>query len=71
MIAEGGTERGHGISIARGDSPAGPFETAPQNPLVRHARTYPPRYRTPVTAISSSGPTASGSAYCSACVRAA
>ncbi|WP_456085559.1 family 43 glycosylhydrolase [Microbacterium timonense] len=34
MIAEGGTERGHGVSIARGESPEGPFETAPQNPLV-------------------------------------
>jgi len=34
MIAEGGTERGHGISIARGDSPDGPFEPAPANPLV-------------------------------------
>ena len=32
MIAEGGTERGHGISIARGDSPEGPFEAAPLEP---------------------------------------
>ncbi len=42
MIAEGGTERGHGISIARGDSPAGPFETAPQNPLVSARSTTRP-----------------------------
>ncbi|KJL30607.1 glycoside hydrolase family 43 protein [Microbacterium oxydans] len=42
MIAEGGTERGHGISIARGDSPDGPFETAPQNPLVSARSTIRP-----------------------------
>jgi beta-xylosidase len=40
MIAEGGTERGHSISIARGDSPEGPFESAPANPLVS-ARSTP------------------------------
>lgn len=42
MIAEGGTERGHGISIARGDSPAGPFEPAPANPLVSARSTDRP-----------------------------
>lgn len=42
MIAEGGTERGHGISIARGDSPEGPFETALQNPLVSARSTIRP-----------------------------
>lgn len=40
MIAEGGTERGHSISIARGDAPDGPFEGAPSNPLVS-ARSTP------------------------------
>jgi beta-xylosidase len=40
MIAEGGTERGHSISIARGDSPEGPFTGAPANPLVS-ARSTP------------------------------
>ncbi|WP_241246000.1 glycoside hydrolase family 43 protein [Microbacterium sp. 4R-513] len=40
MIAEGGTERGHAISIARGSSPEGPFEGAPGNPLVS-ARSTP------------------------------
>jgi xylan 1,4-beta-xylosidase len=40
MIAEGGTERGHGISIARGDFPEGPFTGAPGNPLVS-ARSTP------------------------------
>jgi xylan 1,4-beta-xylosidase len=34
MIAEGGTERGHAVTIARGPSPAGPFEPSPRNPLV-------------------------------------
>lgn len=42
MIAEGGTERGHGISIARGDSPEGPFEAAPHNPLVSARSTIRP-----------------------------
>jgi len=40
MIAEGGTERGHSISIARGSSPEGPFTGAPGNPLVS-ARSTP------------------------------
>lgn len=40
LIAEGGTERGHAISIARGASPEGPFEGAPSNPLVS-ARSTP------------------------------
>ena len=34
MIAEGGTERGHAVSIARSASPKGPFEGCPDNPLV-------------------------------------
>lgn len=34
MIAEGGTERGHAATIARGRSPEGPFEGSPYNPLV-------------------------------------
>ncbi|MGU3643753.1 family 43 glycosylhydrolase [Microbacterium sp. C23T] len=42
MIAEGGTERGHGVSIARGDGPEGPFETAPHNPLVTARGTTRP-----------------------------
>ena len=40
MIAEGGTERGHSISIARGPAPDGPFEPAPVNPRVS-ARSTP------------------------------
>ncbi|MGA1836664.1 family 43 glycosylhydrolase [Herbiconiux sp. 11R-BC] len=34
VIAEGGTERGHGVSVARSHSPEGPFETAAGNPLL-------------------------------------
>ena len=34
MIAEGGTERGHGVSFARGPSIEGPFESHPGNPLL-------------------------------------
>jgi hypothetical protein len=34
LIAEGGTERGHAVTIARGPSPSGPFEPCPHNPLL-------------------------------------
>ncbi len=34
MIAEGGTERGHAVSVARGPSPEGPFEGHPGNPVL-------------------------------------
>ncbi|MGY2074411.1 family 43 glycosylhydrolase [Blastococcus sp. SYSU DS0828] len=36
LIAEGGTERGHAVTIARGPSPSGPFEPCPWNPLLTH-----------------------------------
>ena len=36
LIAEGGTERGHAVTIARGPSPAGPWEPCPSNPLLTH-----------------------------------
>jgi xylan 1,4-beta-xylosidase len=36
MIAEGGTERGHAVSIARGAAPGGPFEPCPANPILTH-----------------------------------
>lgn len=42
MIAEGGTERGHGISMARSTRPVGPFEAAPGNPLVSARSTTRP-----------------------------
>ncbi len=34
MVAEGGTERGHAVSIARGLHPEGPFEPHPHNPIL-------------------------------------
>jgi beta-xylosidase len=34
MIAEGGTERGHSVSVARGRSPQGPFAGYPGNPVL-------------------------------------
>jgi xylan 1,4-beta-xylosidase len=42
MIAEGGTERGHGISVARGPAPDGPFEGGPGNPVVSARSTSRP-----------------------------
>ncbi|MCU1481792.1 MAG: glycoside hydrolase [Subtercola sp.] len=42
MIAEGGTERGHGISVARGSSPSGPFEPGPNNPFLSARSTSRP-----------------------------
>jgi beta-xylosidase len=42
MIAEGGTERGHAISIARGPAPDGPFEPCPANPILTHRGTDRP-----------------------------
>jgi alpha-N-arabinofuranosidase len=36
MIAEGGTEYGHMETIARSDSPWGPFEPCPHNPILSH-----------------------------------
>jgi xylan 1,4-beta-xylosidase len=42
MIAEGGTERGHSVSIARGTSPEGPFENNPANPVLSARSTDRP-----------------------------
>ncbi len=42
LIAEGGTERGHGISIARSRTPNGPFEPCPANPILTHRGTDHP-----------------------------
>jgi beta-xylosidase len=42
LIAEGGTERGHGVSIARGPAPEGPFEPCPANPVLSHRSTARP-----------------------------
>jgi hypothetical protein len=42
LIAEGGTERGHAVAVARSASPQGPFESNPRNPLVTHRGTDEP-----------------------------
>ena len=42
LIAEGGTERGHGVSVARGPSPSGPWESCPSNPILSHRSTALP-----------------------------
>ncbi|MFY1702154.1 glycoside hydrolase family 43 protein [Micromonospora sp. WMMA1923] len=42
LIAEGGTERGHAVSVARARSPRGPFEAAPGNPILSHRSTDRP-----------------------------
>ena len=36
LIAEGGTEFGHGVTIARSRSVDGPYEPAPHNPILTH-----------------------------------
>lgn len=36
MIAEGGTEYGHHETIARSESPWGPFKACPHNPILSH-----------------------------------
>lgn len=36
LIAEGGTEYGHMVTIARSDSPWGPYESNPRNPILTH-----------------------------------
>jgi xylan 1,4-beta-xylosidase len=42
LIAEGGTERCHSVSIARSSAPTGPFEPCPQNPILTHRGTDHP-----------------------------
>ena len=42
LIAEGGTERGHSVSVARSRSITGPFEGAPGNPVFTHRSTRQP-----------------------------
>jgi beta-xylosidase len=42
LIAEGGTERGHTVSVARGPSPQGPWEACQRNPILSHRSTDSP-----------------------------
>ncbi|MHC6591292.1 glycoside hydrolase family 43 protein [Arthrobacter sp. C152] len=42
MAAEGGTDRGHAVTVARSRRPDGPFDTAPHNPVLTAAGTGSP-----------------------------
>ena len=42
VIAEGGTERGHVVTVARARTARGPFEGAPHNPIFSHRSTSHP-----------------------------
>ncbi|MEU0535364.1 glycoside hydrolase family 43 protein [Amycolatopsis tolypomycina] len=42
LLAEGGTERGHAITIARARAVEGPYEPAPANPILTHRSTTHP-----------------------------
>jgi xylan 1,4-beta-xylosidase len=42
MLAEGGTSYGHMETIARGETPWGPFEGCPHNPILTHRSTDSP-----------------------------
>lgn len=39
ILAEGGTERGHAVSVSRSKAPGGPFEPHPDNPVFSHRST--------------------------------
>jgi alpha-N-arabinofuranosidase len=41
LIAHGGTGAGHAVSIWKSDSPLGPWEMNPQNPILTHRRAEP------------------------------
>jgi beta-xylosidase len=42
LVAEGGTGPGHGVCVARSDSPSGPWEPHPANPILSHRSTGHP-----------------------------
>ncbi|KQR39353.1 glycoside hydrolase family 43 protein [Microbacterium sp. Leaf159] len=42
ILAEGGTERGHCVTVARAEHPTGPFEACPSNPILTHRSTSHP-----------------------------
>lgn len=46
MIAEGGTEYGHMVTIARSSKPDGPFEGCPHNPILSHRSLLRPIHAT-------------------------
>jgi alpha-N-arabinofuranosidase len=39
MVSEGGTSYDHSVTIARSDSPWGPFESCPNNPILTHRKS--------------------------------
>jgi alpha-N-arabinofuranosidase len=42
LISEGGTEYGHMLTLARANSPWGPFESCPHNPILSHRSQLSP-----------------------------
>ncbi|WP_438431173.1 glycoside hydrolase family 43 protein [Gorillibacterium sp. sgz500922] len=46
MIAEGGTEYGHMVTLARSRSAQGPFESCPSNPILSHRSRLAPIHAT-------------------------
>lgn len=42
VLAEGGTERGHCVTVARAPHPSGPFEACPHNPIFTRRSTFHP-----------------------------
>jgi Glycosyl hydrolases family 43/Beta xylosidase C-terminal Concanavalin A-like domain len=42
LLSEGGTERGHCVTVARARTPWGPFESCPSNPVFTHRSTVHP-----------------------------
>lgn len=42
LIAEGGTEHGHMVTIARSGTPWGPWESCPHNPILTHRSYHSP-----------------------------
>ncbi|MBB3113764.1 alpha-N-arabinofuranosidase [Paenibacillus phyllosphaerae] len=46
LIAEGGTEYGHMVTIARSERPDGPFESCPSNPILTHRSLRKPIHAT-------------------------
>jgi len=46
VLAEGGTERGHTVTVARAPNPWGPFAGCPHNPVLTHRSTIHPTQNT-------------------------
>ncbi|SFF32471.1 alpha-N-arabinofuranosidase [Paenibacillus algorifonticola] len=46
IIAEGGTENGHMVTVARSDNPWGPYESCPYNPILTHRSRFSPIHAT-------------------------